>query len=114
MRREFAVDIDKKLSHLETVIRKEDIESHEILVAMEDVLTWLVDNNTDENCRNVDNFISTRIGSSQRKHLPHDIQEIISDMGGALHDTHTSPEIAKNFESTPEQLLHRLSRILKE
>ena len=35
-------------------------------------------------------------------------------MGGALHDTHTSPEVASNFFSTPPQLLERLKKIVEE
>jgi len=32
------------------------------------------------------------------------------DLGGALHDTITDPEIARNFESLPEQLLERVKQ----
>ncbi|MCC6547948.1 hypothetical protein IT570_12350, partial [Candidatus Sumerlaeota bacterium] len=44
-------------------------------------------------------------------HLPESFGEILNDMGGALHDTVTAPEIAQNFESTPEQLLERVRKI---
>jgi hypothetical protein len=36
------------------------------------------------------------------------LAEVLRDMAGALHDTVTAPEVAQNFESTPEQLLRRL------
>jgi hypothetical protein len=36
------------------------------------------------------------------------LAEVLSDMGGALHDTVSNPEIAENFDSTPELLLDRL------
>lgn len=37
------------------------------------------------------------------------LADVIRDMAGALHDTVSAPNIAQNFESTPEQLLARLS-----
>ncbi|GEM_PF-3168521 len=36
--------------------------------------------------------------------------KVIEDMGTILHDTCTTPEIARMFESTPEQLLLRLNK----
>jgi len=39
--------------------------------------------------------------------LPEAYHDILADMGGALHDTITAPQIAENFDSTPEQLLAR-------
>lgn len=83
----------------------------EIKLAMEDILAWLVAHNTDANCRKVDTFLSTRISQDDRNKLPGDIQEILFDMGGALHDTHTSPTVARNFESTPAQLLERVRKL---
>lgn len=44
-------------------------------------------------------------------HLPEDYAEILDDIAGCLHDTIESPEIARNFDSTPEQMLERI-RIL--
>jgi len=40
--------------------------------------------------------------------LPDAYVNILADMSGALHDTISAPEIAANFESTPEQLLARV------
>jgi hypothetical protein len=36
------------------------------------------------------------------------LADVIRDMAGALHDTVKAPNIARNFDSTPEQLLARL------
>ena len=83
----------------------------EIKRAMEDVLVWLNEHDTDANCREVDLFVSTRIGMEFRNRLPEDIREILFDMGGALHDTHTSPQVAENFWSTPSQLLERVRKL---
>jgi len=108
------MEIMELLEALKITIDKQDTSRNEIISSIEDVLTWLVENNTDENCRMVDNYIAINIEHTQRMKLPEDIQEIIFDMGGALHDTHTSPEVAKNFASTPEQLLYRLLEIKSE
>jgi hypothetical protein len=44
-------------------------------------------------------------------HLPEDYQLILDDIGGQLHDAIEHPQIAENFESTPEQLLERLRKL---
>ena len=44
-------------------------------------------------------------------HLPKEYQLILDDISGNLHDTIQAPQIAKNFESTPEQLLERIRRL---
>ena len=36
------------------------------------------------------------------------LSDILGDMGSALHDTVQTPEMAENFDCTPEQLLTRL------
>ena len=41
------------------------------------------------------------------RNLPNPFHDIFADIAGALHDTVSAPEIAENFESTPEQLLKR-------
>ncbi|MBN1362571.1 MAG: hypothetical protein JW993_18385 [Sedimentisphaerales bacterium] len=43
--------------------------------------------------------------------LPGDFEALFADIGGALHDTLSHPEIASNFESTPEQLLARAKKL---
>jgi len=43
--------------------------------------------------------------------LPQAYVDILADMAGALHDTITAPDIAANFESTPEQLLETARRL---
>ena len=44
-------------------------------------------------------------------HLPEPYQAVLGDLGGALHDTVSAPEIAENFDSTPEQLLAQVRRL---
>jgi hypothetical protein len=68
---------------------------------------------TDQNCRETDLFfcLNEENGFSW-KHLPEEYQLIFDDIGMQLHDTIKTPEIAKKFDSTPEQLLARI-RMLK-
>ena len=40
--------------------------------------------------------------------LPEPFSSILDDMAMQLHDTVSSPAVALNFSSTPEQLLERL------
>ena len=68
--------------------------------------------NTDVNCRVVDIFVC---GAIQEEYdysdLPLKLQEILDDMGGSLHDTHSSPEIARKMESLPSQLFERIRNL---
>jgi hypothetical protein len=69
---------------------------------------------TDANCVAVDDFflLPENYGWDPIwDHLPGPLIEILADIGGALHDSITVPEIAESFESTPEQLLKRLRSI---
>lgn len=63
----------------------------------------------DANCSVTDAFFCEEW---PRDHLPGALRAIVEDAGGALHDTVYAPLVAKNFESTPEQLLERV-RALK-
>jgi hypothetical protein len=60
---------------------------------------------TDANCRTVDSFFFfDDTWLSDR--LPESYLDVIAHMD-ALHDTISAPDIAANFDSTPEQLLAR-------
>lgn len=67
---------------------------------------------TSANCTLVDFFIC--LGEWDWPDLPDDFNDIIADMSGALHDTVSAPEIAYNFDSTPEQLLERTQKLLDD
>lgn len=63
---------------------------------------------TDANCRYADSFLMRGIeDDAYWAHLPEPFQAVLWDAGGQLHDTVTAPKVARNFESTPEQLLER-------
>ena len=67
---------------------------------------------TKENCEETDlYFCLHKDNGFNWDHLPEDYQLILDDIGGQLHDTIESPEIAKNFGSTPEQLLKRIRKL---
>jgi len=67
---------------------------------------------TNDNCRAVDLFFCLQDDwDLGYKDLPEPFSEIIIDMGGALHDTINTPDIAKMLDSTPEQLLDRVRKI---
>jgi hypothetical protein len=65
---------------------------------------------TDANCSAVDSFLM-RDETWDGDRLPQPFVDVLADMAGALHDTISAPDIAANFESTPEQLLERARRL---
>lgn len=69
------------------------------------------DGRTDANCCVTDAFFSADSDLAW-EYLPKALQDILGDMGGALHDTIYAPHIASNFESLPEQLLERVRRAI--
>ena len=95
-----------------------------VLNSLDNLLAWLVqpENNTNKNCRAIDLFVTTEIWDKVCRspkggavtELPESVCSLIFDVGGQLHDTHTAPEVAVNFESTPEQLLMRTRKLKKQ
>ncbi len=91
-----------------------EFSREKVISAMYNLISWLnkPENNTDSNCRFVDSFVSYEISLNPwNKQIPEDINAILFDMGATLHDTHTSPEIAENFDSTPALLLERIQKL---
>jgi hypothetical protein len=67
---------------------------------------------TNANCWAVDLFFAIRDEwERDLEHLPSGYQELLSNMGEAVHDTVLRPDTAANLENTPEQLLAQLDRI---
>lgn len=64
---------------------------------------------TNANCWAADLFFCSdhweRDWSAQN--LPEDFHDLLAMMGEALHDTVAAPDIARNFDCLPEQLLER-------
>lgn len=65
---------------------------------------------TDENCNAINSFFMFDDLWVDRN-LPDHFHEIFVDVSGALHDTVSAPEMAENFDSTPEQLLKRVKEL---
>ena len=64
---------------------------------------------TSENCTTVDTFFQLHADYGFNWfHLPEELQLILEDIGGQLHETAEPPDIATNFACTPEQLLTRV------
>jgi len=106
--------LKEMLNQLKLTILAPEFSKDKVISMLESLLLWLneLDNNTDSNCRQIDYFISFEIVPDKRfGELPEDIKGILFDMGATLHDTHTSPEIAENFESTPARLLARVQNL---
>jgi hypothetical protein len=70
---------------------------------------------TNANCWATDLFFGSPEDLWERdwseQNLPDDFHDLLAIMGEALHDTVTSPEIARNFDCLPEQLLERAKRL---
>lgn len=82
--------------------------------SLDDLLVLLAsaEGRTDANCTVTDYFFSATEGwEGAWDHLPAELRSILSDLGGALHDSVHAPSIARTFESLPEQLLARLRRM---
>jgi hypothetical protein len=82
--------------------------------ALEALLLYLSSSagRTHANCVATDSFfMETDRWERTWGHLPEPYQDLLGDLGGALHDTFSAPEIAENFFSTPEQLLDQLRQI---
>jgi hypothetical protein len=65
---------------------------------------------TDKNCNAINSFYMFDDLWVDRN-LPDHFHEIFVDVSGALHNTVSAPEIAENFDSTPEQLLKRAKEL---
>lgn len=65
---------------------------------------------SDENCRTVDFFLRADEAWDAER-LPQEYVDVLARMSEALHDTVSAPEVARNFECAPEQLLERAKRL---
>jgi len=88
------------------------------LAALKSALTALLNflaspsGRTDANCCATDLFCCLDEGwETDWEHLPDSYQDLLGDLGGAPHDTVQAPEVAHNFQSTPEQLIERLRKL---
>lgn len=78
---------------------------------LERLLVFLasIEGRTDANCDTVHHFFAAT--EAEWSALPEPYRTILDDMSGTLHETIYRPDIARTFESLPEQLLERVRRI---
>ncbi len=84
-----------------------------IVAGVEELLSYLTspEGRTNANCVAVDSFCCIRDDwEGDWEDEPAALADVLGDMGGALHDTISAPDIAENFDSTPELLLEQLLR----
>jgi hypothetical protein len=82
--------------------------------ALENLLVYLSSpaGGTGPNCQATDLFFCLQEGWEEgRPSPPAGFEEILHDLGGALHDTLRYPQIAEDAESTPAHLLRRLREL---
>ena len=100
------------VQRIQTALAAEDLVLSALKTLLIELLEYLAseEGRTDANCRAVDSFFMLDHLWAERN-LPVPFRNIFSDMSGALHDTVSAPEIAKDFDSTPEQLLKRAKEL---
>ena len=103
------------VEEVRAAVAAEAIDLHRVVHSLDALLQYLCspEGRTDGNCRFVDSFFMEYDAWAERG-LPVPLHDILADMAGALHDTCSAPDIARNFDSTPEQLLARLRRLSTE
>jgi hypothetical protein len=85
--------------------------------ALDNLLSFLASpaGRTHANCVATDSFFMLNDRWERHwEHLPEPYQDLLGLLGDALHDTIAAPEIAENFDNTPEQLLARLQQIRRD
>jgi hypothetical protein len=82
--------------------------------ALETLLVFLASESgrTDANCSVTHAFIEAT--EERWSHLGGELRTILDDMSGALHESIYAPQIARTFESTPEQLLERVRHLSRD
>jgi hypothetical protein len=100
------------IKEIQSILAKGSFDLEQLKQSLIALLEYLSsgDGRTDANCHAVDSFFMLD-GVWAERNLPVPFHEIFADMAGALHDTISAPEIAENFDSTPEQLLKRAKEL---
>lgn len=108
--RQVSPQIKSMLGAVYVEIRRRPADLRALSASLDHLLSFLASaaGRTDANCSVVDAFFAKFEQSDPWAHLPANICELLSDMGGTLHDTVHAPHVARSFESLPEQLLERL------
>lgn len=103
-----------RLEAITRIIRNRPVAVGELRGAIESLLVFLTsaEGRTDSNCQTVDFAL---MNDDELWEVIEDVEsadavlaDVIRDMASTLRDTVSAPDIAANFDSTPEQLLSRL------
>lgn len=95
-------------------VQRQPVSLATIKAALHQLLEYLASSagRTNANCVAADSFfMHNDRWERDWDHLPDDFQDVFGDLAGALHDSVSSPAIAENFDSTPEQLLQRVLQL---
>lgn len=107
-------DLQSSLFKVRDSISETPVNLTAIKTALIELLVYLSsqEGRTSENCNTVDTFFLLHDDYGFNWfHLPEEFRLVLEDLGGQLHETVDQPNIASNFESTPEQLLDRVHRL---
>ena len=93
-------------------IKEQPPKFRDIKISLENLLYYLTTESgrTSANCIATDLFFTLTDWNMDREIFPETLTDIIGDVSGALHDTVSSPDIARNFGGLPEQLLERIQK----
>jgi len=107
-----STELPPLLQHVYEKIIKQPPDLQEIKNSLENLLTFLGSESgcTSANCVATDLFFALEDWGIDWISFPEPLTDILGDIGGALHDTVSNPEIARSFESLPEQLLERVKK----
>jgi hypothetical protein len=107
-------EVGVHLDAIAALVRERPVGVSQLRAQVESLLVFLSSpaGRTDRNCQVVD---STLMRDDELWDAVEEIEsadlalaDVLRDMAGALHDTVSAPQVAANFDSTPEQLLSRL------
>lgn len=107
-------ELNNLLDDIYTEICKDSVDLIKIKNRLIELLSFLCtpEGRTNENCKYVDSFFCLKDNwFNCIERLPNEMHDILFDIGGTLHDAIKNPEIAKNFQSLPEQLLERVKKL---
>jgi|GEM_PF-2160226 len=113
-----AMKLEDLLQSLASVLDGTDPDEKAVVSSLVNLVTYLCQpgGGTHQDCVTVNDFVLLEIlcnpsRASALKQLPADVIGIIEDLGMCLHDTHTAPNVAAEFDSMPAQLRVRVAAL---
>jgi len=105
-------ELEDHLAGVYSAINAEELDLAVVKSRLERLFIFLTSEKgrNDINCRLTDLLFCVAEGCNGTG-CQESYQEVTSDIGFGLHDTITSPEVARNFYAFPEQILDRILRL---